>query len=571
LGGVNTDYYSKDINPPDSLKDEETGEEIGYSATKPEQQILKKDEKPTTLPEDIFGSPPKVPKKYIKLVERLINSRYVNSTTPPITSMIDASGAGKIQAQAAEVLSMIGPTLDDKQMKNLMDTIRNHNKKLPQILKKDGTSYKPPKYEKGSEPILSEDWLQSVESVRGGIISRMNATYGEGNWEIENGAWDLKNDVEGMGLSNYSKNKGFSTDMYLRVKTSDGSILDEVSLKKDLDVFLSQPSVNAVDEWGMTANEKNELSDINKKLETAKGKEKKSLMSRKKEIFSEANSRIPDDANPKVFNRATTESATTFYEDVTEEQHQQLQQLDEKNEKYIKHLSKVTGQSKDYCKALIKTMKNLKHPYNKEDLRQAMIDNGFKSEKTVSKYQDKFAVMMMRTLSTEPIKDKNSIDKLKEHLQIGKDFNKSFVENMVKEPYKTGVMGTIREKFPLKALMDGEEKMSLGGVVADPKIMKEIFGTTNYDEIQEKLNVEGPDDRGEYKLVYRAEVGGESIPISTIAPRQRGLGYEPVVNLEMNLHPGMKEKLYCTNKCIGRKVPEAERYDKKYNCDCGEI
>jgi hypothetical protein len=485
--------------------------------------------------------------------------------------MIDASGAGKIQAQAAEVLSMIGPTLDDKQMKNLMDTIRNHNKKLPQILKKDGTSYKPPKYEKGSEPILSEDWLQSVESVRGGIISRMNATYGEGNWEIENGAWDLKNDVEGMGLSNYSKNKGFSTDMYLRVKTSDGSILDEVSLKKDLDVFLSQPSVNAVDEWGMTANEKNELSDINKKLETAKGKEKKSLMSRKKEIFSEANSRIPDDANPKVFNRATTESATTFYEDVTEEQHQQLQQLDEKNEKYIKHLSKVTGQSKDYCKALIKTMKNLKHPYNKEDLRQAMIDNGFKSEKTVSKYQDKFAVMMMRTLSTEPIKDKNSIDKLKEHLQIGKDFNKSFVENMVKEPYKTGVMGTIREKFPLKALMDGEEKMSLGGVVADPKIMKEIFGTTNYDEIQEKLNVEGPDDRGEYKLVYRAEVGGESIPISTIAPRQRGLGYEPVVNLEMNLHPGMKEKLYCTNKCIGRKVPEAERYDKKYNCDCGEI
>jgi hypothetical protein len=179
--------------------------------------------------------------------------------------------------------------------------------------------------------------------------------------------------------------------------------------------------------------------------------------------------------------------------------------------------------------------------------------------------------MMMRTLSTEPIKDKNSIDKLKEHLQIGKDFNKSFVENMVKEPYKTGVMGTIREKFPLKALMDGEEKMSLGGVVADPKIMKEIFGTTNYDEIQEKLNVEGPDDRGEYKLVYRAEVGGESITISTIAPRQRGLGYEPVVNLEMNLHPGMKEKLYCTNKCIGRKVPEAERYDKKYNCDCGEI
>ena len=152
---------------------------------------------------------------------------------------------------------------------------------------------------------MSEDWLQSVESVRGGIVSRMNATYGEGNWEIENGAWDLKGDVEAMGLSDYSKNKGFSTDMYLRVKTSEGSVLDEISLKKNLDVFLSQPSVNAVDEWGLTKDERSELSDINKKIQTAKGKEKKALNTRKKEIMSDANSRIPKEANPKEFNRKT--------------------------------------------------------------------------------------------------------------------------------------------------------------------------------------------------------------------------------------------------------------------------
>ena len=138
---------------------------------------------------------------------------------------------------------------------------------------------------------------------------------------------------------------------------------------------------------------------------------------------------------------------------------------------------------------------------------------------------------------------------------------------MVEEPYKSGVMNTIREKFPLKALMDGEEKMSLGGVNADPEVMQEIFGTTDYDKVQEKLSIEGPDDKGEYQLVFQAEVGGETTPISTIAPRQRGLGYEPVVNLEMNLHPAMKEKLYCANKKIGREVPEAEQYDKKYKCD----
>ena len=563
LSKVDEDYYNKDVQP----SDEE------YEQTKPVQQKLKDGESPTKLPDDIFGSPSKVPKKYIKLVERLMNSRYVNQTTPPITSMIDASGAGKIQAQAAEVLSMIGPTLSDDEMKNFMGTLRKHNEKLPQILKKDGTSYKPPRYEKGSEPILSEDWLQSVESVRGGIKSRLDATYGEGNWEVENGAWDLKGDVEAMGLSDYQKNKGFSTDMYLRVKTPDGSVLDEVSLKKNLDIFLSQPSVNAVDEWGLVGDDKKEYDEIVRKkqeLKSAgkdKGKEYKELTKKQKEILQKSNDNIPEEANPKKMNDKTTQSATTFYENVSEEQHSKLQGLDENDEEYIASLSKTTGQAKDYCKVLVKTMKSLKHPYSREELRQAMIDNGFNPKKTVGKYQDKFSVMMMRTLSGEPINDESAKEDLNKHLQIGKDFNKSFVENMVKEPYKSGVMGTIREKFPLKSIMDGEEKMSLGGVNADPEVMKEIFGTTDYDKVQEKLNVQGPDDKGEYQLVFQAEVGGDVVPISTIAPRQRGLGYEPVVNLEMNLHNNMKEKLYCANKKIGRDVPEAEQYDKKYKCE----
>ena len=567
LGEVDRDYYDKDAEP----SDEE------YEKSKPEQQKLKDGESPTKLPDDIFGSPSKVPKKYIKLVERLINSRYVNQTTPPITSMINASGAGKIQAQAAEVLSMIGPTLTGDEMKNLMDTIRKHNKKLPQQMKKlkDGSlvPYKPPRYEKGSEPILSEDWLQSVESVRGGIKSRLDATYGEGNWEVENGAWDLKGDVEAMGLSDYNRNKGFSTDMYLRVKTPDGSVLDEVSLKKNLDIFLSQPSVNAVDEWGLVGDEKKEYDEIVRKKQDMKsagqdkGKEYKELTKRQKEILQKSNDNIPEEANPKKMNEKTTQSATTFYENVSQEQHSKLQELDENDEDYIASLSKTTGQAKDYCRALVKTMKSLKHPYSREELRQAMIDNGFNPKKTVGKYQDKFSVMMMRTLSGEPINDESAKEDLNKHLQIGKDFNKSFVENMVKEPYKSGVMGTIREKFPLKSLMDGEEKMSLGGVNADPEVMKEIFGTTDYDKVQEKLSVQGPDDKGEYQLVFQAEVGGDVVPISTIAPRQRGLGYEPVVNLEMNLHPVMKEKLYCANKKIGRNVPEAEQYDKKYKCE----
>ena len=67
-------------------------------------------------------------------------------------------------------------------------------------------------------------------------------------------------------------------------------------------------------------------------------------------------------------------------------------------------------------------------------------------------------------------------------------------------------------------------------------------------------------------MVFEVETSGEKIPLSTVAPRQRGLGYEPAVNLEMNLHPAMKEKLYCANVAEGRDFPEKEEYSKKYTC-----
>ena len=65
-------------------------------------------------------------------MERLVNARLVNSTTPPMTSMIGGSGAGKIQAQAGEVMSMVFSTLDDEQFEQVVSIIESHNEKLEQ-------------------------------------------------------------------------------------------------------------------------------------------------------------------------------------------------------------------------------------------------------------------------------------------------------------------------------------------------------------------------------------------------------------------------------------------------------
>ena len=59
--------------------------------------------------------------------------------------------------------------------------------------------------------------------------------------EIEQGAWDTEQEYNGLGWDNYDDNKGFSTDVYFRVKGKSGSFLHEVSLKKSTLVnFLNQ-------------------------------------------------------------------------------------------------------------------------------------------------------------------------------------------------------------------------------------------------------------------------------------------------------------------------------------------
>ena len=45
-------------------------------------------------------------------------------------------------------------------------------------------------------------------------------------------AWDIKEEVEALGMEDYKRDKGFSTDVYFTLEVDGKTILDEVSLKK---------------------------------------------------------------------------------------------------------------------------------------------------------------------------------------------------------------------------------------------------------------------------------------------------------------------------------------------------
>ena len=156
---------------------------------------------------------------------------------------------------------------------------------------------------------------------------------------------------------------------------------------------------------------------------------------------------------------------------------------------------------------------------------------------------------------------KKGQERIDSHLKIGKDFEDAFLRETLNLDTPSGramydsTMDMIREKFPLKAMMEGEESMALGGLRSDPEVLSEVFGInpdTNkpytYDELQKKLKIK--DDR----LVLEVE-GKKPIVISDFVVRNKGKGYNALnsASFEMKLPDDMKRRLYCANKKVAEK------------------
>ena len=126
-------------------------------------------------------------------------------------------------------------------------------------------------------------------------------------------------------------------------------------------------------------------------------------------------------------------------------------------------------------------------------------------------------------------------------------------------------MKMISEKFPLKAMMNGEEKMALGGLAGSPEVFSEMFGNNpdtgkpyTYDELEKKLKIK------DAKLVFTAE-GGEEIDICSFQVRNKGRGYNNIesATLEMKIPDSMKRRIYCANVKVAKNKGKSEEEFRK--------
>lgn len=233
---------NKTLRPVDSLGTKEFNRELEPSA----DEFDAKNEKiknpippqPYKLPESLRSNP-KFPKKYLDVIERMMNTQPKGDGTKWSHYSDIPGGAGQISAQAGELMVMMGTSMSDDEFNEFTKSLLNHEQEL---IKSN------PAFKSEGSRVITKSWIQSAKNNRKAIISRIKKQYPGA--EIEATAWDTENDVVSLGLSDYKKNKGFSTDMYIKIKTKDGeSILDEVSLKKSTKVNFLNSGAGKFMDW----------------------------------------------------------------------------------------------------------------------------------------------------------------------------------------------------------------------------------------------------------------------------------------------------------------------------------
>lgn len=408
---------------------------------------------------------PKFPKRYIKAIERMLNSRATSETAKWSHFSDIPGGAGKISAQAGELMTMMGSTMGDDEWKQFKKTILDYETEL---IKNN------PNLKKPANRIIDKSWVDAADRSRTVIQNRLKKKYGD-DVEIVAGAWDSKDEVEAMGLENYKENKGFSTDVYFRVKTPDGTeILDEVSLKKSKDVNFLNSGAGKFEEW-----------DDN----------------------------LPDDINQNVYRDTQRKRNNSF--------------ISKNRDDVDKFLNSPEGAE------VIKEMER----------KGLTFEDAIKGDS-----RDKQKILWLCAVEMAKQGNNNAKKVVIEADKAHKEFQEKAINAIAtNEKMKEGMLQTIKEEFPLKSVSDGEETMAIGNMSLDKDTMKEIFGTSDYDEIKEKLVAEpGPPPF----LGYQAEVGGDIIPIAEVAIREDGVGYGGQIKFEMKLDKRFADRLNSATKSV---------------------
>ena len=421
---------------------------------------------PYKLPEDIVKNP-KFPKKYLTALERMANTQPKGNATKWQHFSDIPGGAGQVSAQAGELMTMMGASMSDKEFESFSNSLLEHEKSLIE---------KNPSMKKEGSRIITKSWVEATKQSRKAIRDRITDQYGEGT-EVIATAWDTQSDVEAMGLSDYGKNKGFSTDMYMKVRKPDGTeVMDEVSLKKSTKVNFLNSGAGSFEDW-----DKDLPDEINQKVYRTKARARN--VDFVKNNRKEVEDFIKSDKGAPI--RRLMESKGVTLEEALE------------------------GNSRNKQNVLYSSIKEMAKNGNKD--AQAIKDTDDKNHNEFCKK------------SVEAI-----VDNPKMKAGMLNDIRNEFPLKAVSDGEETMAIGpnSLDKKTMEKIFGTSDYEKLKENLVAEPP--KEIFNKKGepYD----------PPKMSQPYIGYKIEASGEVFPVADIKVREDGRGYGGQFKFEMQLN-----------------------------------
>ena len=512
------DTEDKPKSKADSQREKIGGKVYSEPLETSDEDFIKKNSKNKTT--DTFTMPdsvknnPKIPKKYTQFIERLMNTRLTDKdkgfTADGDTSKSGYYGMGKVgagnaSANAGELLSMMATTMRADERAEFFRAVDE------QIQKAKARGEKIP---------VTSTWSKAAKANSSAILRMMYDTYGP-DYEIVGSAWDIPEEFEALG-QDYGE-KGYSTDIMFTVKVGDKIVKDEISLKQSLKgQRLLNKTIGSVFEdtgilpqhlqqKGVSAFKDNQVKNID------------NFYQNNRMNISEYLNNIDGIENfDKVLLKVAIDMDSATKDNTIEG-----------FEGFISQYKKDLAENPNLV---------LSRDYIKENLKKW-------SPKSDKRAIDKVSITLGRLMTEAG--DPLGVEFVEQQKLIAKEHAKevaTFIQNDDKA--KEVVMNVVRDNFPLKSVSEGDENIILGEFVISKKVMEGIFGTSDWNQVVESLEVNP--DANPPMVEYRAKVAGQDkvIPITEVVIREDGEGYGGLHKFEMKVAPNFGKNVESVSRDI---------------------
>lgn len=536
----------------------------------------------------IIGEQTSIPPRHLDALSRMLVTQG-SDTTPWSEFGGDVrGGAGKIYAQAGELMTLAFSSLPDDQSKKLQSTISD--------------TLTTQKAKKTKNQIVTEDWFRAAQDNTIAINNAIKSN-NAGNVSIIGGAWDVKGEVEELGMGDYDSEKGFSTDIYLRL--SDGS-LAQISLKKDTRVNFLNSGAGSYGKFIISSHASNvesphheeakayfkavkirqsiidSLPDKVKAPRKMDGpeinKEWESALQTINRIESEKWAEVDSSYNNQVYSNSEEDRLRGVLSSHGDEIKQfDLFSIPTDTSSILKSLYESEGINEEEIKLTPGKIKKLpaeeQERINKMQsrARELSISAGETAKENSNLIKKAKSEMEKRKLDWPQLVDaissakvlnrdsrklihlaasNQNIEGYKEGVQKAhKDFISAAVNAINNNPdMSRGMLEELKENFPIRDVAEGKEIMAIGDLSFDSQTCKDIFGTNDFENIKTGFKVT-TDESGVPYLGWVGKAGeGPILPLAKINVRQDGVGYGGGnIKHEMTLHPDFASRLRQAN------------------------